>query len=94
MKEQATTEAYHDFQTYVKDFLLHCKLRNLTQTTIDWYKFYLISIEHFLEHTGLQFADLIPSDLRIRMMKYLIDNQFASHTMRGRRPCPPISSWP
>lgn len=72
------------FHQAVQSFLNHCKLRNLSPATIDYYKFNLRAFEHFLERCGLDFDTLTPFDLKQRMMNDMIDQGYSSKTMRGR----------
>ncbi|MCD1261256.1 tyrosine-type recombinase/integrase [Paenibacillus athensensis] len=84
MPKNECKTASPDFHECVKSFLLDCRLRNLTQTTINYYKFNLQAFADFLNRAGLQLADLTPSDLSERMMNDMIDNRLAVNTMRGR----------
>ncbi|MDT3425883.1 site-specific recombinase XerD [Paenibacillus forsythiae] len=72
------------FPEAVRAFLQDCRLRNLTPTTYEFYKYGLVTLEQFMKAHHLEFAQLTPFDLSNRYMNYMIDRQFASHTIRGR----------
>jgi integrase/recombinase XerD len=72
------------FSEAARLFLQECKLRNLTKTTYEFYKFGLRTLEQFLDETKLEFANLTPFDLSNRYMNYLLDRTLAPATIRGR----------
>lgn len=72
------------FSEAVRLFLQDCKMRNLTETTYEFYKFGLRTLEQFMDENNLEFARLTPFDLSNRYMNYLLDRKLASATIRGR----------
>jgi len=72
------------FSEAVRSFLQDCRLRNLTPTTCEFYQYGLVTLEQFMKAHHLEFAQLTPFDLSNRYMNYMIDRQFASHSIPGR----------
>lgn len=72
------------FAEAVRLFLQDCKLRNLTHTAYASHKYGLRTFEKYLDEVELNFSELTPADLSIRYMNYMLDQQLASATIRGR----------
>lgn len=57
------TQQNYSFDEAVEQFILECKIRNLSKETVRWYRNVLKSFHQRLKKRALDFASLTPSDL-------------------------------
>jgi len=69
------------FHEAVHLYLMDCKFRNLSSTTIQFYKWELQRLETFLEQANLDLLSLVPEDLNQRLMHYLLDKKITPNSI-------------
>lgn len=72
------------YQEAVQLFLMDCRFRNLSPSTIDFYKFHLRGLQRFLEKHDLNFLLLTSNELSVRFINHLMDEGLTSNTINGR----------
>ncbi len=74
------------FDEAVKSFMLHCRAKNFTVTSLDTYKYGLLSFKKAFQkqELPLNLPSITAKQIKENFIGYLLEDGMASHTVNGR----------